>query len=83
MKPKFQWDGTLTGWPQWARVPWLRCLYWPFWHTFYRFKRAGIAWRGRVNLVTDDELYALTDVLDEHPEGWEHPCACRECQTCD
>jgi hypothetical protein len=81
MKPKFQWDGTLTGWPQWVRVPWLRGLYFPFWRTVNAFRRAGIAWVGRVNLVTDDELMELTAPLDEHYEGWHHPCACGLCRS--
>lgn len=82
LKPRFQFDGTLTGWPQWVRVPWLRGLYWPFWRTVNCFRRAARAWNGRINLVTDDELCAVTQELDMHPEGWHHPCMCRECQDC-
>jgi hypothetical protein len=81
VKRKRQWDATLTGWPQWVRLPWLRGIYWPFWWNVYAIKRAARAWRGRVNLVTDEELMELTAPLDEHWEGWHHPCACALCRS--
>lgn len=82
LKPRFQFDGTLTGWPQWVRVPWLRCLYFPFWRVVSRTRRAWTAAFTHINLITDDELMELTALVDEHPEGWHHPCMCRECQDC-
>jgi hypothetical protein len=81
MKPRMQLDGTLTGWPQWVRLPWLNGIYFPFWRSVNGARRAAIAMRGGVNLVTDDELCALTERLDEHPDGWDHPCMCAECRS--
>jgi hypothetical protein len=65
----------------WVRVIGLRCFYFPFWRTYYSFRRGFIAARGRVNLVTTDELVELTSRLDEHPEGWNHPCMCADCRS--
>jgi len=31
--------------------------------------------------VPENELLALTARLDEHPEGWEHPCMCATCRS--
>lgn len=31
--------------------------------------------------VPENELLALTARLDEHPEGWDHPCMCAECRS--
>lgn len=31
--------------------------------------------------VPESELLALTARLDEHPEGWDHPCMCAECRS--
>lgn len=31
--------------------------------------------------VPENELLALTARLNEHPEGWEHPCMCAECRS--
>ncbi len=31
--------------------------------------------------IPENELLALTARLDEHPEGWEHPCMCAECRS--
>ena len=74
-------DWSLVGWPQWVRVPWLRGLYFPFWNAYHACRRAWIAARNQANLVTDDELYALTQELECHPEGWDHPCMCSECRS--
>lgn len=63
------------------RVCWLRCLYLPFWRSFNALRRAAIAARGRVNLITNEELYALTEPLDEHPDEWHHPCMCATCRS--
>lgn len=63
------------------RVLWLRSLYWPFWRSYFGIKRGWVAMRGRVNLVTDDELMRVTEPLDEHPEDWEHPCMCATCRS--
>lgn len=30
-------------------------------------------------VVSTDDLLKITEALDEHPEGWEWPCACKEC----
>ena len=81
MKPRMRLNATLTGFPQWIRLPWLNGLYFPFWRTVNAFKRGAIAMRGHVNLVTDDELATLTEPLEEHPEGWEHPCNCALCRS--
>lgn len=74
-------DATLPGWPQWVRVPWLRGFYFPFWNIVSAVRRAWTAARWKANLVTTDELYALTSTLDEHPEGWDHPCMCALCRS--
>jgi len=74
-------DFALVGWPQWVRVPWLRGIYFPFWTTVAAFRRAGIAYRGRVNLVTNEELWKLTEQLDEHPDDWHHACMCATCRS--
>lgn len=65
----------------WLRVAGLRCFYFPFWRSVNAIRRAVIAAGGRVNLVTNDELWRLTEQLDEHPEGWEHPCMCALCRS--
>ena len=31
--------------------------------------------------IPENELLALTARLDEHPEGWEHPCMCATCRS--
>lgn len=31
--------------------------------------------------IPENELLALTARLDEHPEGWDHPCMCAECRS--
>lgn len=67
----------------WVRVVWLRCFYFPFWHSVNAIRRGVVAMRGRANLVTDDELMKLTEQLDEHPEGWNHPCMCADCRSCN
>lgn len=74
----------LVGWPQWVRVPWLTVVYFPFWRSVNGVRRAARAMRGRVNLVTDEELMRITEPLEEHPEGWDHPCMCATCRSyCD
>lgn len=63
------------------RVAWLRSVYWPFWRSINALRRGVIAMRGKVNLVTDDELFLITKDLDEHPDEWEHPCMCATCRS--
>jgi hypothetical protein len=66
----------------WVRVLGLRCFYFPFWRTVNTVRRAHRAAFDRsVNLVTTDELWKLTEPLDEHPEGWEHACMCATCRS--
>ena len=31
--------------------------------------------------IPTDELLKLTEALDEHPEGWDWPCACAFCRS--
>lgn len=31
--------------------------------------------------ITAGDLMALTVVLDEHPDWWEHPCWCAVCRS--
>jgi hypothetical protein len=82
MKPRMQLDGTLTGCPQWVRLPWLRGIYFPFWTTVNRIRKG---WRAATNsgveLLTYDELIEVTTPLDQHPDGWEHACNCAECSS--
>lgn len=74
----------MWGWPRWLLKPFLTVIYFPFWRSVNTVRRAGRAAFGRVNLVTDDELHALTEKLDEHPDGWDHPCMCATCRSyCD
>ena len=64
------------------RLPWLYCLYWPFWRSVNAGRRAWrAAFDSSVELVTHDELIAVTMPLDQHPDGWEHACACEECRS--
>lgn len=44
---------------------------------------AGIRhdWRTGAYAIPECDLIALTALLDEHPEWWEHPCLCAECRT--
>lgn len=66
----------------WVRVVGLRSFYFPFWRTVSAVRRAVTAFRSRSNLVTDDELYLVTQELECHPDGWNHPCMCAECRSC-
>lgn len=59
----------------------LSLIYFPFWRTVNAFRRAGVAFRGRVILCTEDELVRLTEPLDEHPGDWDGPCACATCRS--
>lgn len=66
----------------WVRVAGLRGFYFPFWRTISVVRRAySAAFRHDINLVTNDELWTLTEALDEHPDGWEHPCMCATCRS--
>ena len=65
----------------WIRVVGLRCFYFPFWRSVNGVRRGLIAMRGQVNLVTDEELWQLTRLLGEHPDGWSHPCDCATCRS--
>lgn len=71
----------MWGWPRWLLKPFLYVVYFPFWRSVNGVRRAAIAMRGRVNLVTDEELLRLTEKLDEHPDGWDHPCMCATCRS--
>lgn len=77
-------DGTLPGWPQWIRVPWLRGMYLPFWRSVNAARRAWrAAFDSRLELLTCDELIELTTPLDQHPNGYGHSCNCAECRSYD
>lgn len=65
----------------WIRVVGLRCFYFPFWRSVNGVRRGLTAMRGRVNLVTDNELVELTTPLDSHPDDWHHPCNCADCRS--
>lgn len=69
----------------WVRVLGLRCFFFPFWRSVNAFRRARqAAFDAGFNLVTTEELWKITEALDEHPDGWEHPCMCAECRSyCD
>lgn len=71
----------MWGWPRWLLKPFLVVIYFPFWRSVNGVRRAATAMRGRVNLVTDDELLRLTADLEEHPDGWDHPCMCATCRS--
>ena len=76
-------DGTLFGFPQWVRVPWLNCIYFPFWRSINAVRRAwSAAFDDGVVLVTVEELIDLTTPLEEHPEGYDGPCNCALCRSC-
>jgi len=32
-------------------------------------------------VLLERDLLALTALLDEHPEWWDHPCMCAECRS--
>ncbi len=68
-------------WPNWLLKPFLIIVYLPFWRGVNGVLRGFIAMRGAVNLITNDELYAITKNLDEHPDGWDHPCMCATCRS--
>src|SRR5581483_11107869 len=71
-------------WPHWLRKPFLVVAYLPFWRSINAIRRAwSAAFDHRVNLVTCEELFQLTELLDEHPQWWHHPCMCRECRSCE
>lgn len=63
------------------RVIWMNCVRFPFWRSVYAIRRAYIAAFRHINLVTDEELWTITEPLDEHPDGWEHPCMCASCRS--
>ena len=71
----------IWGWPHWLRYPFLVVLYFPFWRTVNAVQRGWLAAFGHINLVTDDELCAITAPLKCHPEDWHHPCMCAECRS--
>lgn len=66
----------------WVRVIGLRCFLFPFWDTLNAVRRMRMALRHDINLVTNEELWTLTEALDEHSDGWEHACMCAECRSC-
>ena len=37
-------------------------------------------WGDQQYTLAERDLLALTAVLPEHPEWWEHPCMCAECR---
>lgn len=66
----------------WVRVLGLRCFYFPFWRSINAFRRARrAAFLAGFNVVSTEELWKLTEALDEHPDGWEHPCMCATCRS--
>lgn len=66
----------------WVRVFGLTYFYFPFWRNVNAFRRAyRAAFVSGINLVTTEELWKLTEPLDEHPDGWEHPCMCASCRS--
>lgn len=67
--------------PHFVWLIWLRAFYFPFWRSVNGLRRAFTAMRGRVNLVTDEELWQITEPLDEHPDGWDKPCMCATCRS--
>jgi hypothetical protein len=70
--------------PHWLRVFWLRAIFWPFCEVRGRVQRACAVQRRDHYIVTLKELLAVTERLDEHPEGWDFPCHCAECRSyCD
>lgn len=71
----------MWGWPRWLLKPFLVVVYFPFWRSVNACRRAARAAWGDVNLVTYDELMQVTEPLDEHPEGWDHPCMCALCRS--
>ena len=51
------------------RLPWLYCLYWPFWRSVNAGRRAWrAAFDSSVELVTHDELIAVTMPLEAMAE---------------
>jgi hypothetical protein len=34
-----------------------------------------------MHTVSERQLYALTALLDEHPEWWDGPCMCATCRS--
>lgn len=65
--------------PNWLRVLWLRAAYWPTCDVIYRVRRAVKVQKAGFYIVSCDELLAVTKGLDEHPDGWDFPCNCKEC----
>jgi hypothetical protein len=37
-------------------------------------------WNDHTHSIREQELLALTALLDSHPEWWEWPCMCGECR---
>lgn len=63
------------------RVLWLRAIYWPFCDARSRIRRGWLVQRADHYIVTMDELLAVTEGLDEHPESWDFPCHCATCRS--
>lgn len=63
------------------RVTWLVWLYWPYCAARYKLVAAWRAMHNKNLVVTHDELFALTEGLDEHPESWDGPCCCALCRS--
>lgn len=70
-------------WGRWhfIRVIGLTCFYFPFWRSVNAMRRAYRAAFTPVSLLTHEELWKLTEALDEHPDGWDHPCMCATCRS--
>lgn len=65
----------------WLYVAWLRAVYWPTWAMIVRVQRAWRVQKRDHYIVTGDELIAITEGLDEHPDGWDFPCHCASCRS--
>ena len=79
---KYRSAGQRWGRCHWLRVLGLRCFYFPFWRSVNALRRARRAmFDPHVNLITDEQLYELTQGIDEHPDGWDHPCICALCRS--
>lgn len=81
LSEKKRFDPSLVGWPQWVRVPWLRAIYFPFCTARMRVLRAWHVQKAGNYIVTLDELLAITERLDEHPDNWDFPCHCADCRS--
>lgn len=65
----------------WVRVLGLRCFFFPFWRSVNAFRRARqAAFSAGFNVVTTEELWKVTEALDEHPGRLGAPVYVRDVQ---